>query len=102
MWVGGVNALYRFDATDGSLQTFTRWDADDGLPGFFPSVYALGQDLDGNVLAGVDGNLLMFDGNDSFDEIYDAGSNIRSILVDNEGVIAVGTESAGRAHQPGW
>lgn len=95
VWVGGVSALYRFDATDGSLQTFTRWDEANGLPGFFPSVFALGQGPDGHVLAAVDGNLLVFDGEDGFDEIYDAGSNIRSITVDDEGVIAVGTESDG-------
>lgn len=94
-WIGGDNVLYRFDTSDESLQTFTRWDEDNGLPGFFPRVNDIAQDLDGNVLLAIDGNLMMHDGADNFTEIYDAGNNIHSILVDDEGVIAVGTDGAG-------
>ncbi len=94
VWVGGVNALYRFDASDSSLQTFTRWDDADGLPGFFPSVNALAQDQDGNVLVAVDDTLLQNDGND-FVEIYQAGYAIHTVIVDNEGGIALGTDGGG-------
>lgn len=94
VWVGGVSVLYRFDATDGSLP-FTRWDEANGLPGFFPSVYALGLEQDGTVLVAVDGNLLRHDGADGFDEIYDAGFDIRMIAVDGEGVLALATDGGG-------
>ncbi len=101
VWVGAATALYRFDATDPTLETFTRWDEVNGLPGFFPYVYALAEDADGNILVAIDSTLTQFDGDDRFDEIFDADYSIRSIQVDEEGQIALGTEGGGLFFEDG-
>lgn len=94
VWVGGVGVLYRFDTRDNTLQQFTRWDASNGLPGFFPTVYALAQDQDGTLLAAVDRKLLRGKGDD-ITEVYDAGAPIVSITIDEDGAIALGTDGNG-------
>ena len=94
VWVGAYGALFRFDKND----EVTMWDED--LPGilslFSPSANALALDADGNVLLGIGRQLMRYDAEDEqFREVYEAESDIYSILVTDAGNLWLGTYSSG-------
>lgn len=98
VWVGASGALYRFDE---SLQ-MTRWDEqfEDLFSIFSTSFYDLALDKDGTVLFTV-GDKLMRYSNDEFSEVYEADSDITSLLVTETGEWWLATMSTGVLHYDG-
>lgn len=97
-WAGTSGALFCFDKDD----QITRWD--DKLEGLLsilaPSVYAFGLDDKGNLLVAIDKRLVIYDGK-VFQDVVEATSTIRSILVTPTGEIWLGLDSSGVYHYDG-
>jgi ligand-binding sensor domain-containing protein len=98
VWVGASGALYRFDEAD----QMTRWDKqfEDLLSIFSPSFYDLALEKDGSVLITAGDKLLRY-GGDTFSEVYEADSEITSLLVTDAGEWWLATSRSGALHYDG-
>jgi ligand-binding sensor domain-containing protein len=92
VWAGSTGALYRFNIADSEV---TRWDENSGLPGFFPTVYDLSADNNGDLLIALDRGLYRFELDGSFTELFVADGSIRDIHIDVSGQWLVMTQGAG-------
>jgi ligand-binding sensor domain-containing protein len=98
VWVGASGALYRFDEAD----AMTRYDENsDELPSSYsPDVYAMALDKDGTLLLAIDSMLVRYkDG--KFSKLYEAESDITSLLVTDTGEWWLATYSDGVLHYDG-
>jgi len=96
VWVGAYGALIRFDEND----EITIWNEE--LPGvlslFSPSANALALDPEGNLLVGLGTQLYRYDAaKDTFNEVYEAESDVYYILPTQSGEIWLATYSTGIA-----
>lgn len=98
VWVGASGALFRFDEAD----QLTRWDEQFGdlFSIFSPSFYALALEKDGSVLITAGSKLLRYS-SDKFSEVYQADSDITTLLVTDGGEWWLATLNNGILHYDG-
>jgi ligand-binding sensor domain-containing protein len=98
IWVGGSGALFRFDAAD----QMTRWDSEfeDTLSLFSPTFYDMALEKDGTILIAAGTKLLRWNG-DKFSEVYEAESEITTLLITGNGEWWLATSNNGVLHYDG-
>lgn len=90
VWVATSRALFRFDGSD----TLIRFDdTNTNLGIFYFAAYSLALTPPGQVLAGIDDQVVLIDG-DTLETVYEAPGGVRTLAIAEDG-LWIGTDYAG-------